>query len=400
MQFTCTTDELSRALTIVGHAVPRNSPLPILSYVHVMTLDDQVQVVACNGEGLTLACRIQATIAQTGTVALPAECAAYIANLHAADVTLRVDEQYVCHLNCGRSQTTLRGVDPTEFPALPQSLSGPPALVLDAVLLKEIIQQIAFSASKDASRPIFTGIDVALNDEVVTCVAADTFRIALRRLPVLEEQHAEWLIPARAMTLLTRMLPDEGIVEMRVTPHGNQVIFHTRQLDLCTVLLEGTYPNYSAVLPQSTTTRAVVNRQAFAAAVKEVATFAKEARDVVHVRIRGSETPDADAQTLTLEASAQDMGSTISVLPATVSGADQLELYLSVKYLAEALAAMDMPEVAFEVLDPRRPVVLKPASGPIDAQYVIMPMTVATHTPPSSTSSDTPTAQEPVAAGR
>ena len=400
MKLTCTQQELSRALSTVGHAVPRRATLPILSNILFTTQEHGLMLSASNGEGLTMTCRIKATIEEPGSVALPTKLLTdYIACLQAPQISLSIQEgTYACHITCGRSSANINGVDPTEFPTIPRVEDGVSPIVMDAVLLKEVIHQVSFAAAKDTSRPIFTGMSVVLSDEHLTFVAADAFRVAVRTLPVLEDQRTELLIPAQTMELLARVLPVEGTVEMRVTPTRNQVLFHTNTIDLFAVLLEGTYANYAAVLPNAHATRAVMNRLEFAAAVKEVASFAHDGGDTVRVTIRGQESQEGEPNTLMLEARADELGNNVSVVGATVIGDDQREICLNVKYLSDVLGVIEVPEIAFEATSPLRPVVIKPI-GPTDYQYVIMIQSTNRPPSPQSASSVHPE-NEPVAATR
>lgn len=383
MKLTCTQKELSRALSMVSTATPRRSTLPILSTILVTTEENGLRLAASNGDGLTITCRLNATIEEPGSAALPTKLFAdYISCLQASQISLAIPEGTVaCHITCGRSSATIHGMDPTEFPQIPRIEDGLSPLVMDAVLLKEVITQVAFAAASDTSRPIFTGMYVGMSNERLTFVAADSFRLATRTLPVLEDTRNELLIPAHTMELLARVLPAEGTVEMRVTPARNQVMFHTTTVDLFIGLLEGTYANYNAVLPQEYRTRAVMKRQEFAAAVKEVTAFARDGGDAVWITIRGQESQDGEPNTLMLEASANEMGNNVSIITATVTGDDQQEICLNVKYLADVLGVMEVPEIAFEATSPLRPVVIKPV-GPTEYQYVIM--VLSNHrTPPS-----------------
>jgi DNA polymerase III subunit beta len=400
MKLTCTQHELSRALSTIGHAVPRRATLPILSTILFTAQEQGLTLSASNGEGLTITCRVKATIEEPGSAALPTKLLTdYIASLQAPQLSLSIQEgTYACHITCGRSSANINGVDPTEFPTIPHIEEGVSPMVMDAVLLKEVIHQVSFAASKDPSRPVFTGMYVVLGDEQLTFVAADAFRVAVRTLAVLEDQRTELLIPAQTMELLARVLPTEGTVEMSVTPTHNQVQFHTNTVDLFAVLLEGTYANYAAVLPHVHTTQAVMNRLEFAAAVKEVASFARDGGDTVRVTIRGQESQDGEPNTLTLEAQADELGNNVSVVGATVIGDDQQEICLNVKYLSDVLGVIEVPEIAFEATSPLRPVVIKPV-GPTEYQYVIMIQSTNRTPSPQPANREQPE-NEPVAATR
>jgi DNA polymerase-3 subunit beta len=169
---------------------------------------------------------------------------------------------------------------------------------------------------------------------------------------------------------LARILPSEGEVQMIVTPNRSQVLFHTEQIDLVSRLIEGTFPNFRGIIPKDHVTSAVVETKEFAAAVKSVAPFARDSSNITRVKIEGS--AGAEGGSMTLEATAEDVGSNVSTINATVDGPEQ-QIIFNVKYLSDILSVIDTPQVALELTSGARPGVIRPV-GPADYTYVIMPM--------------------------
>ncbi|GHO90019.1 hypothetical protein KSF_000670 [Reticulibacter mediterranei] len=159
---------------------------------------------------------------------------------------------------------------------------------------------------------------------------------------------------------------------MIVTPNRSQILFHTAQIDLISRLIEGTYPNISSMLPKSYMTRAIIETKEFSAALKSLTPFAQGNSNITHLKISGNE--QADRGSLIIEASTEEIGANVSRIDAAIDGPAQ-ELLFNIKYLASVLSVIDTPQVALEVASKTRPGLLR-AVGAIDAQYVIMPMTV------------------------
>jgi DNA polymerase-3 subunit beta len=236
-----------------------------------------------------------------------------------------------------------------------------------------MIEQVAFAAADDDSRPVFTGVHVEVTNEQLTFAAADAFRLAVRVAPLPGEvqSHDNILVPGRTLSELARILPSEGSVQMIVTPNRSQVLFHTDNIDLVSRLIEGTFPNFRQIIPKEHSTRAVVGTKEFAAAVKTVVPFARDSSNIARVKINGGG-GGIEPGLLTIEATAEDIGSNISTINAAVDGPEQ-QIIFNVKYLADVLAVLDTPEAAIEVTSPARPGVVKPV-GSADYTYVIMPM--------------------------
>ncbi|GAC1365203.1 MAG: DNA polymerase III subunit beta [Ktedonobacteraceae bacterium] len=371
MKITCKQQDLSRGLSVVSHAVSSRSTLPILANILMATDQGRLKLSATNLE-IGINCWIDADIQQDGSTTVPAKTFIDLVNsLRQGQVELVVpDESHAVNIKSTGSNANIKGMDPSEFPQIPSAEGGEEPIILDASLLKEMIAQVVFAAADDDSRPVLTGVLVEVINEQVSFAAADAFRLALRTasLPGHAATHGNILVPARTLSELARILPPDGAVQMVVTPNRSQVLFHTEHIDLVSRLIEGTFPNIKAAIPKDHTTRAVVETKEFAAAVKTVTPFARDSSNITRIKISN----EGGNGTLTLESTAEDVGSNVTTINAAVDGPDQ-EIIFNVKYLTDVLAIMDTPEAALEVTSAARPGVVKPVSA-ADYTYVIMPM--------------------------
>jgi DNA polymerase III subunit beta len=191
-------------------------------------------------------------------------------------------------------------------------------------------------------------------------------------LPGDDHPRGDILIPARTLTELARILPSEGTVEMIVTPNRSQVLFHTQNLDLVSRLIDGTFPNFRQIIPKEHTTRSVLETKQFAEAIKRAALFARDSSNITRVKINPGENDGLEPGSLTIEATAEDLGDNTSTINAAVDG-PELQIIFNVKYLADVLAVIGTPEVALEANATTKPGVIRPV-GADDYTYVIMPM--------------------------
>jgi DNA polymerase-3 subunit beta len=375
MQITCKQQELSRALAIVNHAISSRSTLPILSHILLSATEKGLELSATNLE-IGIHCWIEAQVRVKGNIAVPARVTTdFVSSLPVGEVELTTaqDEDSV-HVKSTRSSAIIRGMDATEFPIIPGAENGTDPITLEATLLKKAIAEVAFAAAQDDARPILTSVLVRVQNEQMTLVSSNGFCLAMRRLslPGYGETYDDLLIPARTLQELARILPSTGDVQMIVTPDRSQVLFHTEQIDLVSRLIEGTYFNVNGILPKDYTTRAVIETKEFAATLRSVVPFAQDSSNITQLKISGNET--MEGSTLTIEASAEEIGTNVSRIDATIDGPAQ-ELLFNVRYLTSVLSVIDTPEVAIEITSKTRPGLLRPV-GAVDAQYVIMPMAV------------------------
>lgn len=379
MKVTCQQQDLSRGLAIVSHAVSSRTTLPILANI-LLTADQGRIKLSANNLEIGITCWIAADIQEVGSTTIPARLFSDLVNsLGPVQVELTLPAaahnapatHHTLTVKTDDSTTLIKGMDPTEFPPVVTVEDAESPVALDTHLLKEMISQVAFVSSEDDARPVFAAILVEVNKEQIALASIDSFRIAMRTatLPGHDQEHPYLLIPARTLTELARILPSEGSVEMFVTPNRNQVLFHTERIDLVSRLIDGTLPNIRGAIPKDYTTRAIIETRTLAAAVKRVIPFARDNSNIARISIEG----DMQSGWMTLEASAEDLGSNVSRIKANVDGPAQHVIF-NARYLSDVLAVLDTPEIALELTSSTRPGVIKPV-GDINYVYVIMPMT-------------------------
>jgi DNA polymerase III subunit beta len=377
VKITCKQQDLSRGLSAVSHAVSGRSTLPILANILLATDQGRLKLSATNLE-IGINCWVDAQIEAEGTTTVPAKLLTdFVSSLPQASVEMTAPEgSHTLSIKSLRSSANIKGLDPSEFPQIPSNEGGDPPVILEAELLKEMIAQVAFAAADDDSRPVLTGVLAQVSDEKITFAAADAFRLAVRvaELPGDDHPRGDILIPARTLIELARILPSDGSVEMIVTPNRAQVLFHTPNLDLVSRLIEGSFPPFRTIIPKESTTRAVVETKEFAAAVKSAALFARDSSNIAKVKINSPGEESQETGSITIEATAEDLGDNVSTVNAAVDGPG-LQIIFNVKYLADVLATINTPEVALEASSATKPGVIKPVS-PNDHTYVIMPMHV------------------------
>lgn len=367
MKINCKQADLAKGLSTVAHAVSNRSTLPILANILVEAEQRRLKLSATNLE-IGIVATIDAEVFESGITTLPAKTFIDLVNsLRPGQIELSSEEEsFDVHVKSAGSKAMIKGMDPEEFPSIPTE-EGEEPIILEAGQLKEMIAQTVIAAADDDSRPVLTGVFTEISNEQVSFAAADAFRLALRVAPLQGHKvdHAPILIPARTMAELARILPNDGAVQMVVTPNRSQVLFHTEHIDLTSRLIEGTFPNIQAAIPKEHKTRVVVETKEFTAALKSVNPFARDNSNITRIKIEA-------AGSVTLEASAEDVGNNITTIDAAVEGPD-VEIILNAKYVADVLGVLGTPEMAIEITSAARPAIFKPVSA-TEYTYVAMPM--------------------------
>ena len=373
MRVTVLQENLAHGLSIVSRAVSPRSTLPVLANVLVATDEGRLRLSATNLE-LGITCWIGAKIVEEGSTTVPARTFTdLVATLPSdqVEMSLNVRNQKL-NVRCGSSNTDINCIDSQEFPPMPvpDLTEGIP---LNVTELKEMIQQVAFAASSDEARPVLTGVLLTTQGNQLTLQAADGFRLSIRKaeLSSTPSRPIKAIIPARALAELGRIASDGETTVTMVLPSGRgQVIFHMKDVELVSQLIEGSYPDLEQVIPRSHQTRSVISTPAILKACKQAEIFAREGSHIARIQI----TPGADNQPGTVEISGQseETGFNQTVIDANIEG-KQLLIAFNVRFLRELLDVVKTANVILETNIETTPGVFRPA-GEDNFLHVIMPM--------------------------
>lgn len=376
MKLSCLQGNLKRGLATVSHAVAGKSTLPVLSNVLLATDGGRLKLAATNLEvGITY--WIGAQIEEEGAITIPAKLFSdVISGLPNDTVNLTLDARtQSLKVECARFTSNIKGVEADEFPTIPTISDRAPTVILSPDVLREAIDTVAFAAASDDSRPVLAGVLVRLRDQQAILAAADGFRLATRTIelpaPVAESQ--DFIVPARALTELSRIIGDaESDVTITVTPGGGQALFHTETTELISRLIDGKFPDFERIIPSSYATRTVVDTAELAKAAKLAALFATASQNVAKLSVEPGD--DLGPGRITISANAAEVGDNTGELDAMVHGEDG-QIALNVKFLSDALGAIKTAQVALETQSPQSPGVFKPV-GQEGYVHIIMPMSI------------------------
>jgi len=363
---------LAHCLAIVSKAVSPRSTLPVLANILIASDDGRLRLSATNLE-LGITCWIPATIEDAGAITVPARTFQDLVNtLTGERIDLTLDPRtQTLNVRSGSSNTDIKGIDAQEFPPIPvPDLSE--GVSLNVNDFKEMIQQVVFAASTDEARPVLQGVLLNIKEDQITMAATDGFRISVRKglLSNPVRQEISVIIPARALTELARIATDgEQMLTMNVPPGRGQVIFHVKDAELVSQLIDGNFPDYRAIIPRSYKTHTVLSTPAFLKACKQAEIIAREGNNVVRLNILpGSDSPGV----VEVSAQSEETGASQIQVDANIEGSPLL-IAFNVKFLREVLDVIKTPSVALETNQNNTPATIKPI-GDDDFVHVIMPM--------------------------
>jgi len=364
LKLTTKREDLVSKLSIVSRAVSTRAATQALSGVLLNAADGRVTLAATDLD-LGLETTLAAEVADGGAVLLPGRLFAEVAR-SLADPTVEIESREAEHdveIRSGGSSFHLRVLPVEDFPTLP-STDGEP-IKIPASALAESIDLVARAASRDDMRPVLTGVFVTASGSEMTMVATDSYRLAVKRTeleaPLSGEIEAN--IPARALRELARILAGEGVDAAAITLQANQAIFEAGSITLTTRLIEGQFPNFRQLLPESYEHDVRLPRSEFLDVARRISQLAQR-----NAPLRFAFEPGE----LTVSAETPDVGDARETMPAAFEG-EALEIGFNPEFLREGIESMQGDEVLVRLISPLRPGLLEPVEGD-DFRYLVMPI--------------------------
>ena len=375
MKLSCLQENLNYGLNCVGRAAAARTTLPITNNVLLAIDNGRLKLVATNLE-MAISCWIGAKVEEQGAITVPARLLSeFVASLPNDKINISLSPRSkTLELKCARFEARISGIDAKDFPPIPLVEDGV-ATKVEIEALRQGIGQVVFAAASDESRPVLTGVNAEFDADLLTLAAADGFRLAVYKLPLATKvsQKTTAIIPARTLAELNRLSADqEEAVEIKVNTSKSQILFRLKDIELVSQLVQGSFPQYSQLIPQSYNTRAVVDIAQFSRATKTASIFARDGSGIVRLVI--SPGGKATQGKLTITARSEEIGDDVGEIDAVVEG-EEAKIAFNAKYLTDVLSVLREPQVALEVSTPSSPGVIRPV-GVDNYVHVVMPMFV------------------------
>jgi DNA polymerase-3 subunit beta len=316
--------------------------------------------------------RIGAKVDVEGAITIPARTLSeMVATLPAERIDLDVDMRAnTLNLRCGSYVANIRGLGADMFPPVPEG-DADTGIELPAQALKAMIDQTVFAAAREDNRPILMGVQARFDGSRLALAAADGYRMALRtaQLESAVERPLTLIIPARTLEEVARIIgSDDGSVYISVPPGRNQVMFHLKDADVVSQLIDGKFPDADGIIPKAHNTTTTLQVADLLAACRRSEIFARDDNYTTRLRI------EPESGQIVITARSPEKGDNEGVVEANINGGT-LEVAFNVRYLIDVLKVVDADQVVLETNGAAAPGVIKP-SGRTDFVYVVMPMSV------------------------
>ena len=365
MNISITKDQIIAGLQAVQNVVSTRTTLPILSNVLIRAEGSHVEFTATDLD-VTVACKVEAKVIKPGATTLPVKKLFGIVRELTGEIEIETDDKNLSSIRSGSSFFKIHGLAADEFPPLPK-FKDDKKVSLPQENIRGMIRKTSFAVSTDESRYVLNGIFISLKEGKMTFVATDGRRLALvdEEVDISEKSAGEFIVPAKAVNELNRLLQEKGEVELKFGE--NQASFALKNENgfsvlLITKLIEGNYPNYRQVIPGEAKERIGVGREELVQALRRAEIMTSEKANSVKLAF--------GKNLLTITANSPEVGEARETMAINYKG-KEMAIAFNPRYLIDPLNALTEDEIFIELIDELSPGVVK-INGPF--LYVVMPM--------------------------
>jgi DNA polymerase-3 subunit beta len=358
-------DALFAQLQTVTRAASTRSAIQALSGVQIVAKDGAIELRATDME-IGLRVPLEGEVVRDGAVVLPARLLVDVVRAlpgEGVSLELRQAEQDI-ELRGGNATFHIRTLRLEDFPPFPEAEDGTRVQV-PAPAFVETVAKVARSASRDETRPVLTGILVSASGDELRMVATDSYRLAVKetKLDAPLAGTVEANVPARALQELTRIVGQAGDGELAVSVRTNQVVFEAGGVVLSSRLIDGQFPNYRQLLPESYEHELRLAGGEVTDVVRRISLLAQK-NAPLRLAFREGE--------LTVSARTPDIGEASETIPVPFAG-EPLEIGFNPDFLRDGLESGDGADVVLKLISPLRPGLIQAADGS-GFLYLLMPI--------------------------
>lgn len=366
MKFSIKNNELAGKLTLVARAIASSGVNPTLGGILIEASDSHLSFSATDSNlGLRVPVHLEGPVSSEGRVLLPGRLFADISRLLGsgqAEIEYLPSERTVS-IQSGSSKFNLRTLNEQDFPPMPSTDGDTISLGRESLL--ETIELVARAASRDDMRPVLTSVQVLASGNELTMVATDSYRLAVKQTRLSEPVPIDLdrNVPAHALRELSRLLSGSDSETVKLSVTDRHVVFNVDGSILSTNTIEGQFPKYQQLFPESWDHDVRLPRSELLESVRRVSQMAQKNRPLKIALSPGE---------LTISAETPDLGDAEEKLPANFDG-EQLAIGFNHEFFRDGLEAIKEDEILLRLISPLRPGLIQPVEGE-EFRYLVMPI--------------------------
>lgn len=365
MKLICKQSDLSNALNIVQKAISSKTTLPILTGILLEAKNGTLKLTG-NDLSIGIEKSIEADILEEGTTVVSSRIfGEFIRKLPDSNVEISMNDKKLT-IECMKSHIDLITYDAIEYPELPQ-ITESNAFTISKMLFKNMIRQTIFATSQDETRPILTGSYIEINQNQISMVAIDGFRVAIKNAQINTPLETKMVIPAKTLNEINKIIgssEDNDSIEVFVS--DKNILFKIDDVKIVSRLLEGEYVKYSQMIPNEFKTRIEINAADLLHGIERVSLLSREGKNnSIKLSIQDNQ----------LEISSiVEIGHASDEVPLKLEG-NKIDIGFNPKYLIDVLKVIDSEIIYMEFLANISPCIIKPKNND-NYTYLVLPVRI------------------------
>ncbi|MCD1261794.1 DNA polymerase III subunit beta [Paenibacillus athensensis] len=374
MKLTILKDHLIEAIGHVSKAISSRTTIPILTGIKIDATASGVTLTASDTD-----ISIQSftpiendsikiiDLFKSGSVVLPAKFfVEIIRKLPSQTIEIEVKDHFQTTIRSGSSEIQIMGLDPEEYPLLPQ-IEENKMIRIPSDLLKTMIRQTSFAVSTNESTPILTGVLWHISGTKLKFIACDRHRLASREITIehdVSQNLQNIVISGRTLNELSKILPDQNSL-IDIVISDNQVLFKIHSILFYSRILDGTYPDTSKLIPQSYQTEMLVPTKQLADAIDRAYLLSREDKsNIVKMIMR-------EDQTIEISSSSSELGKVTEQINLQRFSGELLRISFNSKYMLDALKVLDSEHIHIGFTGAMQPIIIKPEESSSLLQLIL-----------------------------
>jgi DNA polymerase III subunit beta len=370
MEFKINNDYFNKAISEVSKAVSSRTTLPILTGIKITAEPEGLTLIGSNSDIVIERTLPRSSdgenmleVFKTGSVVISAKYLSEITKKLPGDIYIKAKENQSVIIQSNEIVTKLNGLNGEEYPALPEAhLSNKFKMNSDDLI--DMIKQTVFAASKSETRPVLTGVNFSFQDSVLTCVATNSNRLALKKYHVETNLSGSFIVPSSSLIEFMRLFGSYK-TEIDIYATETNIVFKSNTISLYSRLIEGVYPNVSGLIPEQSSTIITLDTKQLLKGIDRASLFASEWRNNnINLQV-------TDKSRITIYSKASEMGQIEETQYINdISGDAELNITLDGNFMMDALKAIKEDEVKLCFNGSMRPILVLSVGNDFQLQLI------------------------------
>ena len=368
MKFRCSQQVISKAINTVSIAVSNRTTLPVLKGILMIVEDGEVTLTASDLD-ISITTKFDAEVEETGSAVVMAKLFGdIIRKLPDESITVEKESEVSVRVSTISSEFNVISLPVEDFPETGKREEGDRSLVIDKNIFRKMIRKTSFAASIDESKGVLTGIKTEIEEDKMTMVALDGFRLALANEEMRSASKDGFIIEKKKMNEIGRILAEENSDEdtLQLNLGEKRAVINIGRTEMVLRIMEGEFINYRDIIPKESNTQVIIGREMFMSSIERASLLSREGKNnLIKMTVK------ENMMTITSRSEEGDVKEEIGI----EKEGNDLEIGFNSKYMIDVLKEIEDEKICLYMNTSVTPCVVRPTEGTA-YEYLILPVRI------------------------